>query len=243
MEDQVREFLVSVMPVEHAPAHLRLAFHDAGTYDAATGTGGANGSVVLREELNRGGNSGWGHTCKELLAVAKEEFPTLVSWADLVALGGAAAIQKCSGPIIRIGLGRVDATEPAPTQRLPGGYEGAAMLKRLFARMGMTVRDLVALSGAHTLGFTQRRAFTDDPWVFSNSYFRQLVELRGSLLLQTDTAMLDDPELRPYVELYARDEERFYADFADAYSRLSWLGQERGAETQTGAAEFTATRR
>src|SRR5579864_8972609 len=120
MEDQVREFLVEVMPVEHAPGHLRLAFHDAGTYDAATRTGGANGSVLLREELNRGGNSGWGHTCRELLALAKDEFPS-VSWADLVALGGAAAIQKCSGPVIHIGMGRVDTTEAAPTQRLPGG--------------------------------------------------------------------------------------------------------------------------
>lgn len=239
MEDQVREFLVEAMPVEHAPGHVRLAFHDAGTYDVKTGTGGANGSVLLREELNRGGNSGWGHTCRELLALAKEEFPS-VSWADLVAVGGVAAIQKCQGPLIRIGLGRVDATEAAPTQRLPGGYEGAAMLKRLFGRMGLTVRDLVALSGAHTLGFTQRRAFTDDPWVFSNSYFRQLVELKGSLLLQTDTAMLDDPELRPYVELYARDAEQFFADFADAYRRLSWLGQKPPAMSAERAPELSA---
>ena len=42
----------------------------------------------------------------------------------------------------------------------PGGYEGAEMLKRMFARMGLGPRELVALSGAHTLGHTQRKPFT-----------------------------------------------------------------------------------
>jgi L-ascorbate peroxidase len=227
LETEVREYLVELMPLEHAPAHLRLAFHDAGTYDRATGTGGAHGSVHLLEELRRADNTGWGQACMELIAEAKDAFPS-VSWADLIALGGAAAVQKCGGPVIAIGLGRSDATEVSPPHRLPGGYEGAAMLKSMFARMGLGPMELVALSGAHTLGHTQRKPFTNDPSVFSNSYFSQLVELKGSILLQTDTAILDDPELRPYVELYASDEMRFWADFAEAYRRLSWLGNELG---------------
>ena len=219
----IRELLVELMPVEHAPAHLRLAFHDAGTYDAQTNTGGAHGTIRLREELGRGSNSGWGHACLELLAEIKAHFPE-VSWADLIAVGGAAAVLRCDGPAIEIGLGRTDADTPAPPNRLPGGYEGPAMLKRLFARMGLSVRDLVVLSGAHTLGHSQRRPFTTDPWVFSNSYYLQLLARREVVLLGTDTAMVDDPELRPYVELYASDENRFRADFADSYRRLTWLG-------------------
>ncbi len=211
------------MPVEHAPGHLRLAFHDAGTYDLKTNTGGAHGTIRLREELGRGSNSGWGHTCFELLGEARLQFPEL-SWADLIALGGAAAVLRCGGPEIEIGLGRTDGDSPAPPNRLPGGYEGSDLLKRLFARMGLSIRDLVALSGAHTLGHSQRRAFTPDPWVFSNSYYVQLLSQREVVLLGTDTAMVDDPELRPYVELYAADEQRFRADFADAYRRLTWLG-------------------
>jgi len=225
-EDAIRAFLVELMPIEHAPAHVRLAFHDAGTYDVHSRTGGAHGAVHLKEEIQRADNTGWGQACMELLALAKEQFPT-VSWADLVAIGGAAAIEKTGGPAIRVGLGRTDADEPSPPHRLPGGYEGATMLKRMFARMGLGVRDLVALSGAHTLGFTQRKPFTHDPWVFSNSYYTQLVELKGSALLGTDTALIDDPELRPYVELYARDQDQFMADFADAYYRLTWLGNEQ----------------
>ena len=201
LEAELRHYLVELMPLEHAPAHLRLAFHDAGTYDERTRTGGAHGTVHLLDELQRGDNTGWGQPCIELLAEARVRYPS-VSWADLVAVGGAAAVQKCGGPAIRIGLGRTDSSTPAPPHRLPGGYEGAGMLKAIFARMGLCMRELVVLSGAHTLGHTQRRPFTSEPWVFSNAYFIQLVGGQEPLL-GTDGALLLDPELRPFVELYA----------------------------------------
>jgi L-ascorbate peroxidase len=224
-EDEVREYLVELMPLEHAPAHLRLAFHDAGTYDAQTATGGAHGTVHLPEELQRGDNTGWGQPCIELLGEARTRYPAL-SWADLVALGGAAAVQRSGGPVLHIGIGRTDASVPAPPHRLPGGYEGAILLKAMFARMGLGARDLVALSGAHTLGHTQRRPFTSDPWVFSNDYFVKLLAESESTLLGTDTALLRDPDLRPFVEAYAADEARFLEDFAAAFRRLTWLGND-----------------
>jgi L-ascorbate peroxidase len=225
LEAEVRDYLVELMPIEHAPAHLRLAFHDAGTYDERTGSGGAHGGVHLLEELQRSENAGWGQACIELLAEAKARYPIL-SWADLVALGGAAAVQKCGGPVIHIGLGRTDASAPAPTHRLPGGYEGAVLLKAIFARMGLGARELVALSGAHTLGHAQRRPFTPDPWVFSNSYFVQVLAQNNGALLPSDQTLVNDPELRPFVELYAEDEARFIADFAVAFRRLTWLGND-----------------
>jgi catalase (peroxidase I) len=211
------------MPLQHAPAHLRLAFHDAGTYDARSGTGGAHGTIRLAEELRRGSNTGWGHACMELIGCVKAIYPT-VSWADLIAIGGAAAICKCQGPTIELGLGRLDHDQAAPTNRLFGGYEDAALLKRGFARMGLTPRDLVALSGAHVLGHTQRQAFTDDPWRFSNAYYVQLVARGGSALLPSDAELLRDSELRSYVERYAQSQTLFFEDFASAFRRLTRLG-------------------
>ncbi|KAL2907182.1 L-ascorbate peroxidase 5 peroxisomal [Bienertia sinuspersici] len=41
---------------QFTPIVLRLAFHEAGTYDAKTKTGGANGSI--RTELNNPANNG-----------------------------------------------------------------------------------------------------------------------------------------------------------------------------------------
>jgi L-ascorbate peroxidase len=223
LETEVREFLIELMPLEHAPAHLRLSFHDAGTYDEPTRSGGAHGTTRLSDELRRSENTGWGHACMELLAEAKARYPAL-SWADLIALGGAAAVQKCGGPVIGLGLGRTDLDVPAPVGRLPGGYEGAGLLRAGFARMGLQPRDLVALSGAHTLGHAQRKEFTHDPWVFSNSYFVELLSGTSASLILTDNALVRDPGLHQFVELYAQDEAQFFADFADAFRRLTWLG-------------------
>src|SRR3569833_4722466 len=149
LEPEIRELLVELMPLEHAPAHLRLAFHDVGTYEAFTETGGAHGTVHLPDELRRSENTGWGHACVELLEEVHARYPEL-SWADLVAIGGAAAVQKAGGPIIEVGLGRKDGEAPSPTHRLPGGYEGAGLLRSGITRMGMGARELVVLSGAHT---------------------------------------------------------------------------------------------
>jgi L-ascorbate peroxidase len=216
------------MPLEHAPAHLRLAFHDAGTYDARTNTGGV-GRIHLRQQLLRGETTGWGHACFELLTLARDRYPDL-SWTDLVAVGAAAAVEKCRGPAVDVGLGRGDQSEPAPAHRLPGGAEGGALVKAMFARMGLSPQELVALSGAHTLGHVQRRPFTPDPWVFSNSYYMQLLaQEAGVLRLNSDDGLLSDPELRGYVELYARDEPRFFTDFAAAFRRLTWLGATESA--------------
>jgi L-ascorbate peroxidase len=230
-ESELREYLAALMPIEHAPAHLRLAFHDAGTFDRHTLSGGADGSVHLPDELQRAGNTGWGHACVQLLAEAKAAFPD-VSWADLIAVGAAAAVQKCGGPVMQVGLGRRDGTEPASPNRLPGGFESAGLLKSIFARMGLGPRDLVVLSGAHTLGHTQRRPFTLDTFVFSNSYFVDLLRAAQRSNLPTDETLLSDPELRAYVEQYASDQVLFWSDFTEAFRRLTWLGNV--SETTSG---------
>ena len=228
VEAALRGDVIACMPLEQAPAFLRLAFHDAGTYDVKTHTGGADGAIHLAAELSRLENAGWGSTCIGLLTEVKTRFPD-VSWADLVAIGGAAAVAKCGGPVIDVGIGRIDATEVAPEHRLPTSDEGAARLKAHFTGMGLGPRDLVALSGGHTLGKANGRPFTRDFLDFSNDYFVRLIEQDEAPdlgLLPSDRALLDDPELRPYVELYAQDEAAFLRDFADAFRRLTWLGGE-----------------
>ena len=45
--------------------------------------------------------------------------------------------------------------------------------------------------------------------MFSNSYFVTLLAAPDSMILGTDQALVHDPELRPFVELYAQDEARF----------------------------------
>ncbi|XP_056160888.1 L-ascorbate peroxidase 3-like [Syzygium oleosum] len=44
------------------------------------------------------------------------------------------------------------------------------------------------------------------------------------LKLPTDKALLEDPAFRPYVELYAKDEDAFFRDYAISHKKLSELG-------------------
>lgn len=99
--------------------------------------------------------------------------------------------------------------------------------------MGLSMQDLVALSGGHTLGGSPDRPFTPDRYAFSNSYFQCLLQDENNPaldLLGTDRILVEDPELRLYVERYAADEQRFFDEFSQAYQKLVWLGQTKPTE-------------
>lgn len=138
--------------------------------------------------------------------------------------------------------------------------------------MGFSDRDIVALSGAHTLGkFIQYSTFqttllnhsnnhstgrchTDrsgfkGPWTFtptrfSNQYFIQLTKNTWTkkkwdgpeqyedptgelMMLPTDMALLWDEGFKKYVDIYAKDKETFFKDFATAFGRMLELGVKR----------------
>lgn len=70
-----------------------------------------------------------------------------------------------------------------PNGRLPDASQGAAHLRQVFNRMGFNDRDIVALSGGHTLGRCHSvRSGYDGPWTdgilkFNNDYFKNLMSL------------------------------------------------------------------
>lgn len=64
------------------PLFLRLAFHDAMTYDSNTRTGGANGSIRVQRELEHAGNENLS-TAIELLEPIKAKFAILTYAGDM----------------------------------------------------------------------------------------------------------------------------------------------------------------
>ncbi|KAG6552695.1 hypothetical protein Mapa_005642 [Marchantia paleacea] len=213
-----------------SPLMVRLAWHSAGTFDHKTKTGGPYGTMKNAEELAHGANAGL-NIAVNLLEPIYQQFPIL-SYADFVQLAGVVAVEITGGPTIDFHPGRQDKKESPPEGRLPDATKGPSHLRDIFYAYGLTDKEIVALSGAHTLGRAHKeRSGFDGPWtsnplIFDNSYFTELLtgEKEGLLQLPSDKALLEDPKFREFVELYAKDEDAFFADYAEAHQKLSELG-------------------
>ncbi|KAI4337316.1 hypothetical protein L6164_015749 [Bauhinia variegata] len=219
----IKEEVRKVLSKGKAAGVLRLVFHDAGTFEMSDNTGGMNGSIVF--ELERQENAGLNKSIK-VLEKAKKEIDTTqpVSWADLIAVAGAEAVAVCGGPKIPVSLGRVDSMVPDLEGKLPRESLNASGLKKCFQRKGFSTQELVALSGAHTIG---SKGF-GSPTSFDNAYYKVLLEkpwMSGSSMsrmigLPSDHALVEDDECLRWIKKYADNENMFFEDFKNAYMKL-----------------------
>ncbi|VAI74075.1 unnamed protein product [Triticum turgidum subsp. durum] len=211
----------NVLSKVKAAGVLRLVFHDAGTFDISDKSGGMNGSIIY--EADRPENAGLSKSLK-ILRKAKEGIDQVqqVSWADLIAVAGAEAVALCGGPEIPIRLGRLDSSTADPTGKLPEETLDVVALKTSFRKKGFSTQEMVVLSGAHTIG---GKGF-GNPNAFDNAYFKALLEKPRPtssgmpIGLPTDWALTEDDECLRWINIYAEDQDKFFADFRDAYTKL-----------------------
>eukprot|EP00250_Pteridium_aquilinum_P010074 c19136_g2_i1 orf=47-1015(-) len=88
----------------------------------------------------------------------------VVSCADIIALAARDAVVTMGGPKVEIPTGRLDGlTSSAANVRpnLPDTPFSLEQLLDFFGRRGLDLEDLVALSGAHTVGVAHCTAFND----------------------------------------------------------------------------------
>jgi len=216
-----------------APVMLRLVFHDAGTYSSSDNLGGNNASIQY--ELGRPENFGLKRGWNIIQFVADKLQGTAassLSKADLIALAGAHAVVITGGPsslLTSTPVGRLDAKSPDPEGRMPGEASSAAQLIDNFASKGLSVRELVVLSGSHTLG---SKGY-GDPLTFDNSYYPALLakpwndpnnKMASMIGIPTDHVLPDDARCAPIIKEYADSQELFYRDFSDAYVKMTTLG-------------------
>lgn len=134
-----------------------------------------------------------------------------------------------------------------------GPKDNAAHIRSIFYRMGFNDQEIVALLAAHSVGRCHADASGYvNPWTysettFSNEFHRLLVDGKWTvkktengklwkgplqfespdgniMMLPADLALVQDPEFRKYVEVYAKDEEKMFEDFSKAFSKLLELG-------------------
>ena len=122
-----------------------------------------------------------------------------LSAADLIQLAGAYAVRSTGGPAIPVLVGRGAAAAADPAGRLPSERAAVGDLKAAFAAAGFSPREMVVLSGSHTLG---SKGFGDAA-TFDRAYFQALLkrpweDKRNSMAamigLPSDHVLPDDPE-------------------------------------------------
>ncbi len=139
-----------------------------------------------------------------------------------------------------------------PDGRLPDADKGsskdtATHIRSIFGRMGFDDQEIVALSGAHALGRCHATAsgyigpWTPTPTTFNNLYYTLLLGLKWTvnpktsklqyedptkklMMLPSDLTLIEDSEFKKYVEIYSKDQKRFFNDFASAFQKLEELG-------------------
>jgi hypothetical protein len=202
----------------------------------------------FKPEITDGANAGL-DMMQAILEPVKKRYPKL-SYADLWTLAGCQAIKLMGGPNIDFKFGRTDESGNATCPmngRLPDAALGAEHLREVFYRMGFDDKDIVALSGAHTVGSChENRSGFDGPWTsnptkFDNEYFQNLLEIEWTkrewegpiqytdpsgklMMLPTDMALIEDTAFKTHVEAYAADQNLFFQDFANVFAKLIALG-------------------
>ncbi|KAL2633008.1 hypothetical protein R1flu_004487 [Riccia fluitans] len=261
-----------------AASLLRLHFHDCFVQ-------GCDGSILLDDDsrLPQGekgaapnANSVRGYEVIDLIkSDLEKQCPKVVSCADIATLAAYVGIKLAGGPAPAVPLGRRDALSGSlslANSNLPGPSSTVAQLKAKFTPQGLNTQDLVALSGAHTLGFSRCALITSrlynfnggggaDPTIdptflaslkktcpqngdgnvlknfdttpakFDNAYYREVVAFQG-VLNSDEVLFTQSSDTKALVQAYAKDQNRFFTDFATSLLKMSAISPPSGSKSE-----------
>ncbi|XP_021293035.1 lignin-forming anionic peroxidase-like [Herrania umbratica] len=140
-----------------AASLVRLHFHDCFVQGCDASILLDNSPSVTSEKfVPQNNNSVRGFEVIDQAKSAVEKVcPGVVSCADILAVAARDASEYVDGPSWTVKLGRRDSTTASPSlasRDLPSFTDSLESLISLFRTKGLTARDMVALSGSHTIG-------------------------------------------------------------------------------------------
>ncbi|KAG4114988.1 hypothetical protein ERO13_D12G082800v2 [Gossypium hirsutum] len=136
---------------------MRLQFHDCFV-------NGCDGSLLLddtadmvgeKQALSNINSLRSFEVVDEIKEALEDACPSTVSCADILVLAARDAVALSGGPDWEVRLGRTDsltASQQDSDNIMPSPRADATSLINLFAQFNLSVKDLVALSGSHSIG-------------------------------------------------------------------------------------------
>ncbi|KAL1191450.1 Peroxidase 2 [Cardamine amara subsp. amara] len=156
-EDTVRRVTIQYVSRQTslAAALLRMHFHDCFVR-------GCDGSILLKSVNNDAERNAFPNlslrgfeVVDAVKSALEKKCPGVVSCADVLAMVARDAVSVVNGPWWPVPLGRRDGRISKLSEvNLPSPFAGIATLKQNFFAKGLNTKDLVVLSGGHTIGIS-----------------------------------------------------------------------------------------
>ncbi|GAB4847013.1 Peroxidase 10 [Ancistrocladus abbreviatus] len=142
-----------------AASLLRLHFHDciANGCDASILLDDTSTMKAEKNALPNLNSARGFEVIDAIKANVEKACPAIVSCADILTLAAREAVFLTGGPSWYVPLGRRDSltSNPSDNQNIPSPFEPLENITAKFTSKGLELKDVVVLSGAHTIGFAQ----------------------------------------------------------------------------------------
>lgn len=203
------------------PATLRLFFHDCFVE-------GCDASVIIQSTPNNTAEKdfldnlslagdGFDTVMKAKQAV-ENVCPSTVSCADILTMATRDVVALAGGPKFNVELGRRDGLISQASRvdgNLPKPSNTLNQLNSLFSKKGLRQVDMIALSGAHTVGFSHCSQFTNRIYNFSprravdsslnSSYAAQLQQMCPRIVDPTIAINMDPTTPHQFDNVYYKN--------------------------------------
>ncbi|TXG63541.1 hypothetical protein EZV62_010535 [Acer yangbiense] len=228
---------------------LRMHFHDCFVRgcDASVLINSTASNTAEKDAIPNLSLSGF-DVLEEIKAELEKKCPGIVSCADILSLAARDSFQK---PMWEVRTGRRDGRVSLKSEvstNIPSPFQNFTVLKQFFENKGLTVHDLVVLSGGHTIGIGHCNLFSNRLYNFTgkgdqdpslNPAYAQFLKSKCRSLTDTTTTVEMDPNSsldfdKNYFDILNQNKGLFQSDAA----LLTNKGARNIAKELTNQAKF-----